>query len=101
MARKKPTFKCYQCKKNLGSAASSFSHFRKNPAHRNARQQKDYKQNMSLKHRKKLRKIGTLPTVQRGGRMKAVRSMKYCTDCGSQRKATHRFCGGCGQRLTA
>lgn len=117
MARAKPRFRCEKCG-NLGSAAASAAHFQEHPSHRTERQQKDFEQNQALrdktkgrrkaKRRKKAKRrnkglhpIGELPTVdlRRRGRMKVVRTMKFCTDCGSQRKATHSFCGGCGERL--
>ena len=108
MARphKKPTFKCYKCKKNLKSAAQSFAHFGKYPTHRNEKQQKDFKANRALARIRKAerstarRAYGTdvLPTVKRRG-MRVVRTMKYCTNCGNNRKPSYRYCGGCGGKL--
>jgi hypothetical protein len=119
MARAKPRFACEKCG-DMGSAATSAKHFQEHPSHRTERQQKDYESNQALREKKrsgvkrrsykqkkayrrrKLHKIGDLPTVKvdvRGRRMKAVRTMKHCTDCGTQRKATHRYCGGCGEKL--
>lgn len=100
MARKKPRFRCHKCKKNLGSAAKSFGHFQKNPTHRTERQIRDYKTNIALRKQKALHPIAKLPTVSASrGSKKAVRPGRYCTHCGEGRKAFHRFCGHCAEKL--
>lgn len=108
MARAKPRFTCQKCG-DLGSACASAKHFKENPSHRTGRQQKDFESNQALRakrqsgvkrrayRRRKNVLTSELPTVRR--KMKAVRVMKHCTDCGMQRKATHTFCGGCGEKL--
>jgi hypothetical protein len=96
MARKKPRFLCKKCNKNLGSAAKSYRHFKKNPTHRTERQAKDYKQNLALREKKGLRPIGKLPTVVRKKRAMVKVGVRYCTQCGNGRRSTHVYCGNCG-----
>lgn len=108
MARKKPRFACQKCG-DMGSACASAKHFKEHPSHRTERQQKDFESNQLLREKKKKgvgrkaykrRKPAGLPTVRRSSRMKVVRVMKHCTDCGYERKATYTYCGGCGIKLT-
>ena len=105
MARAKPRFKCHHCKKNLGSAAASAKHFQKNPKHRTERQQRDFETNQSLAARgmkatrRKQKVERSLPTVDLRRRSNVTRGLRFCTNCGGPRKATHNYCGTCGGRL--
>lgn len=103
MARKKPGFWCYKCKKNLGSAAHSFAHFKKSPSHRNAKQKKDHLANKALRKRhggKTPRRYSMpgLPTLQRTTRNRTG-TFKFCTQCGTRKMPSHNYCGGCGEKL--
>ncbi len=91
--RKKPTYKCYKCKVRLGSAAVSFAHFQDNPNHRNAKQKKDYLANKALNRK------GASPLPMTRRKMGAVRTMKFCTECGNRPMPSHNYCGGCGGKL--
>lgn len=113
MAKRKRTFRCDTCKsRRFKNALMLARHFKKHPSHRNHRQERQFKYSQRVRdERGRSRKglfgktVTTLPTVRvdlrkrSGSRMKVVRVMKFCTDCGSTRKATHRYCGGCGGRL--
>jgi hypothetical protein len=115
MAKKqKRAFRCDHCKssKRFKNAMQLARHFSDNPDHRNHRQQVQFEYSQSVRDKRGRKRNGlfsetttALPTVAvdlrgRSGKMKAVRTMKHCTDCGAQRKATHRFCGGCGEKLS-
>lgn len=101
--RKKPSFRCYKCKKNLKSAFASAEHFKENPSHRNAKQKKDYLANKALAEdtsssRYQRRVTTGLPTKRITTRTRSG-LRKFCTDCGERRMPSHNYCGGCGDRL--
>ena len=104
MARKKPRFRCHKCKNNLGSAATSFEHFKKHPSHRTERQLKDFKANLALRERggkpKAKRRVtqAGLPTIKVNLRGRSTTD-RYCTECGTRKMPSHNYCGGCGDKL--
>jgi hypothetical protein len=114
MAKKqKRAFRCDHCKssKRFKNAMQLARHFSEHPDHRNHRQQVQFEYSQSVRDKNgRTRKClfdkeeGILPTVsvgrrESGKKMKVVRSMRFCTGCGTARRATYRYCGGCGGKL--
>jgi hypothetical protein len=105
MAKKhRKTFNCDECPRKRFTCAMELSaHFKDYPQHRNHRQQIQFDYSQSVRAERldsgeiKARKsVNGLPTTKR---TVAVRqTLKFCTHCGVRAKATHNFCGGCGEK---
>lgn len=91
-------FKCSKCNGKFANPPKLAEHYKKYPAHQSLESQKLAA--AKLKARLGRVEVATaLPTVSVTRTAQVKYTVKFCTNCGARRAASHKFCGGCGSRL--
>ena len=94
-------FKCGHCGERFRNPPKLAEHYKSKPSHQSEKSRKLAAQ----KRAKRLAKTIHSTTAALTGRLPTVRgalpkpTVKFCTQCGVRRAASHKFCGGCGGKL--